>query len=469
MLQISGYSFLLAVTLSIAMAGMVYERQRGDPAGRITALTGSLLSAAIWLAYLNPISTAGMIALALAALAVYRRWELLALAYGPIAVMALLFGFGSHWQYLMIAGGAQIMTGSALVTQSRPRRFRTVRRLLVEERDWATPQLWGGIVTASAGVITGWRLASNPADLTFPTLIVAAMLAVCASGLRIPRLPYAPLALVGMALFSRLAAIGDLGYYEVGDTILVFGTGMMAAALAFRLLSLFAVRRARPFPSARWLVWWVRPLLYASGFLAVTGFVLTLVPARLYSDAPGWFIANCVLFSLFSIAIFLKDRRPRWIALAIGAGWLAWFQLLIALDLRGLQWHTIPLGLLLLALARAVKGTNSRATELLAIDALLFGSATDIYRAGLVSWATVGLIAQLLALAAYGYRERRPAPLVSAVLVVIGGIAFALFMITPWLIPFAAGVALLAGAVLLEAHQERVGAWCAFWRQRLRV
>jgi hypothetical protein len=99
----------------------------------------------------------------------------------------------------------------------------------------------------------------------------------------------------------------------------------------------------------------------------------------------------------------------------------------------------------------------------------LFGSATDIYRAGMASWATVGLSAQLLALAAYGYRERRPAPLVSAVLVAIGGIAFALFMITPWLIPFAAGVALLAGAVLLEAHQERVGAWCAFWRQRLRV
>ena len=156
-----------------------------------------------------------------------------------------------------------------------------------------------------------------------------------------------------------------------------------------------------------------------------------------------------------------------WVLAAIGAGWLAWFQVLIMFNLTGLQWHTIPLAILLLGIARVFSRFDPRLTEILAIDLLMFGSATDVAQRGAISWATAGLLVQLAALAAYGYTQRRPVPFVSVLIIVTGGIVFLIFRVNPWLIPLVAGLLLLGGAVLLEVSHEQVKRWLTFWIERV--
>jgi hypothetical protein len=91
----------------------------------------------------------------------------------------------------------------------------------------------------------------------------------------------------------------------------------------------------------------------------------------------------------------------------------------------------------------------------------------DMAQNSWLSWAAVGLLTQLAGLAAYGYRQRRPIPFVSVLLIVTGGLIVLVFRINPWLIPLAAGLLLLGGAVLLEVQQEQVRRWLVSWSERL--
>jgi hypothetical protein len=464
MLRVPGYNLLLAVTIGLSLAGMWYERA-DKQAGRVTALTGGMLSLIIWAVYPNPASTLGILTLTLVALWIYRRWEMLLVVYGPVIVLGMLFGLGANWRVLLFTGGLHVMAGSALVVWRRPRDFRTLRQTFIDEQDWASPFLWIGALGVMAGLVQGW---THPAALIPPVLALAAMTALCTIWLRIPRLPYVPLMLSGVALFLQIGKLGSMSFYRVGDVLIFYGITMSAVALAFHTIGLAVIGQPRPFPRTRWLVWWVRPLLNAGSWLAVLSASLMIV-IPLYGPRRFWFAVDFLLFCLIVLVIYRKVGRPMWLFAALGAGWLAWFQLLVAFDLTGLQWHTVPFGILLLVVARIFDRFDPHHTEILAIALLMFGSAMDITQKGWLSWAAAGLLVQLAGLAVYGYRQRRLVPFVSVLLIVTGGLIFLVFRINPWLIPLAAGMLLLGGAVLLEVQHERVRRWLVFWSERLDI
>ena len=66
-----------------------------------------------------------------------------------------------------------------------------------------------------------------------------------------------------------------------------------------------------------------------------------------------------------------------------------------------------------------------------------------------------------------GISGRRPVPFVGVLVIVVGGVVFLIFRVNPWLIPLAAGLLLLGGAVLLEVSHEQVKRWLAFWIERV--
>lgn len=463
MLQISGYSFLLAVTVCISLAGMWYDSQRSDPAGRITAVTGVLLSIGLWLLSVNPISTLGMVGLTIAALALYRRWEFFALLYISGAIMAWQFGLHDSWRALIIIGSSQLIAGVGLVVYYRPPTFRTLRVTLFAELDWATPLLWGGIACTMGGLALGWTSAPESAAFFTYTAGLIALTSLFTVFLRIPRLPYMPLSLTGLLWYQLAADIGSMNFYEVGDIIGMTGAALASLALLCQLPSAIAAYLPRPFAGMRWFVWWVKPLLYTGGFLAISSASLLLV-ASLYPMNATWLVLNAALLGLNTIVVFWKTRQRSWAWISLGLGWLTWMLLLDALHLSGIQWHTIPVGIALLVMARFVREFPAEATEFLAIDALLAGAAIDVLGQGILSLASILLALQLVLLAIYGYRARRVVPFASAILVVIGGGLWVMMLINLWLIPLTAGIGLLAGAVLLEVASDRLTTWIAFWQ-----
>lgn len=314
----------------------------------------------------------------------------------------------------------------------------------------------------------GWLYAENVNHLMAYVTGLAAILSVLTVILRIPRLPYAPIGLLGFVWYLLAADMAGMTYYEVGDTIAASATGLAQLALICQIPSLVAARWRRPFAYCRWLVWWVKPLLYTSGFLAVSSLSLMLV-VHAYPTSAHWAILNAVLLGLNVAAIFSKTKQRGWAWIALGLAWVGWFQLLDVVGLTGLQWHTIPLGIVLLGLARTVRQFPPQATEFLAITVLMFGGALDLYAQGLWSLATALFLLQLAALALYGFQARRVVPFASAVSAVVGGVMLALAAINLWLLPLGAGVLLLTGAVLIEVAHPCLVQWVVFWRDRFEV
>jgi hypothetical protein len=153
---------------------------------------------------------------------------------------------------------------------------------------------------------------------------------------------------------------------------------------------------------------------------------------------------------------------------ALGAAWFGWARLTGAWDLDSVQWHTIPVGVLLLILGRIVARIDRGLIELSGVVLLVAGGALDVGANGPVSLAGGALLAQLSALLSYGIVARRRVPLVSVLVLVGGGMGLQLFLISPWLIPLMAGCVLLGGALLLEVHRDGVAQWVAMWAGWLR-
>jgi hypothetical protein len=466
MIDLPGHSLLLAVTMGLALVGMAYDRP-DQRAGRLTALTGGALSLLIWLSHVDPITTFGISLLALAVLLRYRRWPLGFVFHLALIVLLITFRMEIYWQWVMLAGGVQFMIGSLLVIRLRPRRFRTREMLLFEERDWASSFLWIGGLSVLAGFWSGWQRAATPADLMLPLAAVGAMLALCTTWLRVRRLPYAPVILWTAALLLRTDTLARLPFRQAGDAIVVYSVGIAVWVLALQGVITAALRDSRLLHRARWLRWWIRPLLHTSTFLGVIGVLMAFV-LLLYPVHVIWFGLTLLLYSLACLILFRRDGRLIWLLMAVALVWIGWLMLLARLGLTGLQWHTLPIGLLLLVMARAVRRIDPGFTELIAVGLMIYGAAVDIKLfGGLFSLA--GLIAalQLIGLFVYGYRAQRPAPLAVTLSMGMGGLLWLIFRINPWLIPLLAGVLLLAAAVLLEVERARVERWWSDWQRRL--
>ncbi|NDJ76658.1 MAG: hypothetical protein GYB65_10400, partial [Chloroflexi bacterium] len=459
MLDVSGYSFLLAVALGLSAAGLAYDnagREALHPA-RLTAGMGALLAGGMWLVHLTPVTTLGLLLLAVVGLVRYRRWELLL----GLLLLANLVPFTlelDSWRWLLISGGMQTGAGALLVRLHRPRRFRTFETALVHERDGASPFLWIGGVLLLAGLFAAWDTVGTVVELAQVVLVLAMLSTVYAAWLRIPRAPYLAVLLYGIALLLALIGITDLPLDEIGGW-LAFGALMLALlALLCRLLSRVVVRTVRPFPQARWAVWWIRPLLHASYFLTLVS-LLVIGVAQAYNPPVLLTGATLLLLAGSCALLFLAEGEPFWALGTLGLVWGAWALALAALGLSGWVWHSVPLGVLLLVLARVVTRVDSGMTELGGVAVLLIGAAADVRTHGLLSLATVSFGAQVVALAVYSVVAGRWVPLLCASAVIAGGIMLALLLVNVWLLPLVLGVLLLALAILLETRREQVAGW----------
>lgn len=457
MLDLPGHGLLLAVTLGLSAAGMAYESANRQ-AGRITAGMGGALSLLIWLLFLDPLSTLGIVLLALGGLAVYRRWPFLLAAGLPLAVLILKFGPATLWPALIGLGGLLVVAGSLLVARLRPRRFRTLRQIFQAEADWATPLLWGGVLSTAAGLFVGRQHTADWGELVPWLLGSAAVVAVCTVWLRVPRLPYVPLVMLSGTLLLTIGRLAALPYQAAGKPMAAFGMALVLVALALQALAYGALDLARLSSHARWLTWWIRPLLHTKAFLAVTGLAVALM-AQIYPCSPLWFAATSLLLSLTLALVFWRTRIIRWAGAALALGWLAWVALLAALGATGVLWHTLPPGIGLLIFARWPRLNDPAPVEIGGIGLLLCGSVIDFQEHGMVLSTAVLLAVQLVGLMVYGWAKGRALPFLSGLVVILGGLLWVMAQVSLWLIPLAAGLFLLGGAVLLEVERERLAHW----------
>lgn len=465
MLNLPGYTLLLAVTMGLCLAGMAYDR-RSPQAGRITAFTGGVLSLGIWIIHVNPVSTLGLGLLALVALLCYRRWEFSLAIYGSVIVVALMSGILAHWRLLLIAGGLQWVLGAILAARLDPRHFRSFTTLVFEECDHARLFLWMGSLCAAAGFTQGLLHANHLAELAGPTAALAAAAACCTFWLHVPRLPLIPLALGGGIWISYLMTLANLPYPQARTPIAASAVEMALVALGLQVFGIEAVRRARLFSHWRGLVWWIRPLLLTSRILFITSFWVMIVSLA-YIPNPVWFVTTCLLLSAASFLNFSKDRRLRWAVTALNLDGLAWCYLLRQWGASGYQWYTASFGILVLTLVRIAKPTSSELIEYAAIGLMAYGGAVDISTHGAWSLAAAGTALQIVGLLLYGYLAQRKVPFLSALELLLAGLIGLIFMINPWLIPLAAGLLLLSGAVVLEVERERLERWLSRWPQWL--
>ena len=457
MLAMPGATFLLAVVMGLCAVGMWYD-QRGEQAGRVTAVMGGVLALLLWFFRLDPVSSAGMLLLALMALALYRRWVFLLPVYAVLGALLAQFHLLASWPFLLVAGCVQVGAGTALVLALRPRRFRTLRILMFVERDWATPLLWIGALCTAAGLQAGWVAENSSLLLAGAVFAVASAYTLYTLLLRAAHFPFVAVGLFITALMLAWLRLRWLPLEQFGYAMAAFGTLLALLAVMARVVVFYTLRTLRPFAGWRGLVWWVRPLLVASLFLAGASGLMLFI-ADFYETSPIWIALVCLLLGVYGSLTFWQSGQLPALAVGLLAFVLAWTRFLGGLGLDGWQWYSLPLGALLLLLARVWGRSDAGPIDLVALVVLLIGGAVDYVEYGLVAGLALG--AQLVFLALYGLLYRRPVPLLGALLVMAAGVAFAIVLVSPWLLPLVMGLGLLVYALLLEVQPARFTRWHA--------
>jgi hypothetical protein len=462
-LALPGQSFLLFVMIAVAIGGMRLHNR----AGQITTGTGALLSLALWLLKPDVTATVAIGILTVAALLHYRKWQWLFPVYAVVAVLAAQIGLINQWSWLLVGGLVQMSLGSVLLTWIRPRRYRTLQMAFWHEHDWASPLLWFGSLSAGIGLILAVGTLFNVTRDLSVFVLLAIWALLWASWLRLRNTAYVPLGLAALTLilFVTKQTFGG-SFYDIGRQLTLFSIGMTLIAAGLWWLCLQIIARHLLFVRVRWLVWWVRPLLMAVYALITFSSVLMLVSTA-YPFSWSATLVNALLLTGLSLWIYARKRQELWLALAVSMAWLAWLFLLKIIGLDGLQWHTIPMATLLLALARTSHlRTVSPALEGLGLVILLFGGIAGIRSEGVLSLTGVGIAVQLLVLVSYGYMFGRRIPFAVGLLIIAGAMVLAIVKINFWLVLLFAGISLMGGALLLEVQRETVDKWLIAWKIR---
>ncbi|MEO8608415.1 MAG: hypothetical protein ABI690_11055 [Chloroflexota bacterium] len=461
-MALPGQSFLLLVMIAISLVGM---RSRHVRVGQITAATGALLTVAIWVLKPDLIATLGLGVLALGALVAYRRWQWLFPVYVVLGILGIQTGIISQWPMLLIGGMAQIGVGSWLLMSIRPRRYRTLIVAFRDEWDWASPFLWIGSLCAGAGL---WLALTHLSNISHELLVFALLtlwMTLWAGWIRLRHAPYIPLALAGGSLFLAVFSITNLSFALIGNGLSVFSIGLTLTAAILWSFCLQIIAHRLPPAMMRALVWWVRPLLKAVYCLMGLSVAILLV-AAFYPLNQVNIVVNGLLLTALSALIYWRGRRVVWLILAVAMAWLTWTFGLKMVNLDGIQWHTIPLAILLLALARIRHLKGAQLMEGAAVAILLAGGFAGIRSDGVMSAAGISLVVQLLALVCYGYIGGRRVPFTLGLLILGGGLIAAIIKINFWLILLSAGIIFLGGALLMEVQRKIVVRWYGDWKIR---
>jgi hypothetical protein len=456
---------LLVVAGAVCVAGMAYE-QYAQKAGRIAAVTGGLLAAGIALLRLDAEALVGLGTLAVLATVNYRRWEWLSVVYFCAALVFWRSGVKFEWSTLLILGIAQWLIGAELVRLVRPRKFRTLKRALAVEADWATPFLWVGTLCVGAGFILALQKSTD--ELLVVTRLVAAVLAALTIRLRITRLPYATLLVVGAGIALTALRQLQFSYSTFGDSILYLSIGMALAAMLIRWLCIRLVRQPALLARTRWFVWWIRPLIITADLLSGISLILLMVIGNFYQVGPLLKIGNGLLLASYAMLVYTQQRRLILLWPAIGITSYTWLIVLSTLELNSTFWQVLLPGLLLIILAQIKDNPQHTAMEGTGVVVLLIGAAAGVNRAELISAASLPLALGVIGLLVYGYIAGRHIPFATGLFFIAGSVIYLIAKINVWLIPLAGGLVLMLGTLAIEVRRENVErfitAWAARWK-----
>lgn len=465
LLALPGHSVLMAVMVAVGVVGMWYDRP-DNRAGRLTALTVGLLALFSWLVYRDLVMTLGLGVLLVAAMIRYRRWQWLLSLYGVWAAWLLLslqLDLRPFWRWLLLAGLVQLAIGSALLKWHRPRRHRSFWHVVLLEYGWASPFLWVGGLSVGYGTVMGFYRAPVMGDATGLVFFLTVATAAGALWLGLRQAPYLP---VGFGLFTIIQSLVQamwLAGAHTGDVMLAFSTVMASSAALLQVACRYAIRQPSSVP--RRLVWWIRPLLGAGYFLAlVSGCIMLILFADFYVVQPAGLAVNGAALTEFAMIVLFHQRRLKWLWLSIGLSWVTWALILNALALSGVLWHTIPLAVVMLILARV--WDQARILEYGSVAVIVAGGAVDVYRFGLMSHASLVLGVQLFGLILYGCNQRRRVPFAGAAAAIAVWLAMYLLRLNFWLVPLVVGAALMSAALLLEVRRDVAERWVSGWLAR---
>lgn len=462
-LHLPGTMVLMNVAVGISVAGMVYERRAGLP-GRAIAATGGVMTLGICALHLELYTLAATILLLIVAAVHYRRWETVLLIYGGLALMAYLGHIRVYWWMPCLLGTALLVIGAELVKELRPRRYRTLNMMLVTERDWATPFLWGGLALLTIG--WGMALTRFPVgwEAILVMLLIIGIMIFYSARLRIRGLPYLILTALGMVVIVGM-------FFEAQRNSMTWSLSATLAvgAVAMRWWGAQQITRLRPLTGMRWGVWWLRPLLGAALFLSATSTVLLTVVMRLFfSSDAALMIGNGLLLMMYAGLVYRRTKQIGWLGIGFLMGCFTWVLVVNALKLEGVLWYSIPAGTGLLALAQLTPSRQYWVFEVVGVACLMVGAVVGMNFRDLTPAHVLVLGAHSLALVAYGYFGERRIPFMTTLTIMMGGLVWAIFKVNVWLIPLSAGVVLLAVTILAEAQGDLMEAWIGWWIKRWR-
>jgi hypothetical protein len=283
--------------------------------------------------------------------------------------------------------------------------------------------------------------------------------------IRLRHAPYGSLVLAAAGLVIAVLYITDLPFALIGNGLSVFSIGQTLTAIALWSLFLQIVARRLPLSARHILIWWARPLMKFVYGLVAFSLVMMLV-AAVYPVNGLNLLVNGLLLTALSASIYSRQRHPIWLVAVVAIAWLTWMFGLKLLNLEGVHWHTIPLAIVLLGLARMRGLKGAGIVETAAIVILLAGGFAGLRMGGVLFAAGLSLGTQLLALVIYGYLGGRRVPFGLGLLILGGGLAALVIRVNFWFFILGAGIALLGCALLMEVQRKAVERWFGDWKMR---
>jgi len=471
LLSLPAHSILLVMAICLSAIGMIYERH-DLRAGRLTAVIGALLALGIWCLHPDLSVTLAVFVLAIIPVLVYRDWRWMWAIYLGVAVLTRQIHLQVQAQALLAAGVVQWIIGAELIRARRPRRFRTLQTMVIDEYDWATPLLWVGTGCILAALFTMFQHSGardSIQQISAASFALVALLTTYSIRLRVFRLPYVALLMVGSGLIGVTSWSINQPMMMIGNTLFLINLSLVLAALFIRSLCLYIIKEPRQLRRFRWFALWIRPLLLTTLVLGAFGMLMFFTIGTFYQVSAVIAVANGVALAIFAALLYSQQQRLVWLGSAVGMASISWLILLGSLGLHSPIWLTLPLGLVLLVLAKTIN--HPERINLEAIGSLIWfiGCVASLEPKQPLSLASLGAAVHLVSLIGYGLVFNRRIPLVTGLFLALGGVIYGISKINVWIIPLIGGLLLVSGALLLEVKRETaervLGSWVTYWKR----